>query len=85
MERETTIAVTGNNRASNIKSVAKHVDCIVESNVRSIYSVIFAATVPALLPVRSACGSFFFIASIHTTIHLSCLSMKHTGGVFSFK
>ena len=50
MERETTIAVTGNNRAFHIKCVAKHVDCIVGSNAKSIYSVTFAATVPALLP-----------------------------------
>jgi hypothetical protein len=54
MERETTIAGTGNNRAFNIKCVAKHVECIVGSNAKSIYSVIFAATVHTTLPIRTA-------------------------------
>lgn len=83
MERETTIAVTGNDRAFNIKCVAKHVECIVGSNVESIYSVIFAATVPALLPVRSAYRSFLK-ESIFTKDNTPPmpLSDAHLGGLF---
>jgi hypothetical protein len=44
----------------------------------------FATTVPVLLPVRTAHGSFFFIGFTTKLIHLFCLSKMHTEGVFSF-
>lgn len=59
MERETTITATGNNRASNIKCVAKHVECIVVCNAKGNFSVTFAATVPVVHTIRTAYGSFF--------------------------
>jgi hypothetical protein len=46
--------------------------------------ITFVPTVPLLLPVRTAQGSFFFIGFASKSIHLFCLSLMHTEGVFSF-
>jgi len=46
--------------------------------------ITFASTVPLLLPVRTAQGSFFFIGFTKKSIHLFCLSLMHTEEVFSF-
>ena len=46
---------------------------------------IFASTVLATLPMRTASQGESFIKNISIKIiHLPCLSMKHTWGVFSF-
>ena len=37
----------------------------------------FVATVPVLLPIRTAHGSFFFIGFTVKLIHLLCLSTMH--------
>jgi hypothetical protein len=47
-------------------------------------SFTFAPTVPVLLPIRTAHGSFFLIGFTTKLIHLFCLSLMHTEGVFSF-
>ena len=44
-----------------------------------IISRIFALTEPEMHTIRTALGSFSL-----KTIHLPCLSLKHTWGVFSF-
>jgi hypothetical protein len=46
--------------------------------------ITFIPTVPLLLPVRTAQGSFFLIGFVTKLIHLFCLSLMHTEGVFSF-
>jgi hypothetical protein len=50
-------------------------------NTKKVYT--FVSTVPVLLPVRTASGSFF-ASNFIKTIHLSCLSTMHTREVFSF-
>lgn len=44
--------------------------------------ITFVSTVPLLLPVRSAQGSFFYIGFASKSIHLFCQSLMHTEGVF---
>lgn len=47
--------------------------------------ITFTSTVPVLLPVRSAHGSFFFIGFTIKLLHFFCLSSKHDEGLFQFK
>lgn len=46
--------------------------------------ITFASTVPLLLPVRTAQGSFFFIGFAINLIHLFCLTLVNSDGVFTF-
>ena len=46
--------------------------------------VTFASTVPLLLPVRSAQGSFFFIGFASKSTQLFCLTLMQIEEVFSF-
>lgn len=49
-----------------------------------IFFVTFVTTVPVLLPVRSACGSFFFI-EFSNLFRNPYPSMLHSGGAFYFE